>query len=84
MSQRYCFYLDETEPDPTDRNRFRVSVVRENEPGHYPTGGGDKAPWYWDKATCREQNAKLGLTEDDEFKIVVSSMFPKSHSPQAQ
>lgn len=77
MANRVCYYLDETTPDPDNRSRFLVCIVKENESGYYPTGGNGKAPWYWDKATCRQQNAKLGLSEDEEFKIVASSMFPR-------
>jgi hypothetical protein len=67
---------------------FRVSVVTEGEPGHTPTGTwpysgdpGETAPYFWGddyKKACaiaREQNAKMGITQEDELEIIASSMF---------
>lgn len=73
-THRWCYWLDEMQPDDSTE-RFRVSIVVENEPGHFPTGGGDVVPWYWDKATCRAKNTDLGLTPEDVDRIVASSMF---------
>ena len=67
---------------------FRVSVVFEGEDGHFPTGtwpyegkADQKMPWFWGgdsyaaaEAQCRAENAKIGLSEQDAFKIVMSSM----------
>lgn len=80
--RRTCFYI------PADGyvegKGYRVSIVVENESGHFPTGdspeGGDRMPWYWGKtyeeakAVCAEQNAKRGLSEEDVFAIITSSM----------
>ena len=68
---------------------YRVSIVRENEPGHYPTGSwpyegkpGQTMPWFWGPTyedACHiadEHNGRLGLTKEDALKIVLSSMFP--------
>lgn len=62
---------------------WRVSIVVENEPGHYPTGGGGKAPWFWGserkdyklaKETERAMNERIGLNERDVHRIISSSM----------
>lgn len=66
---------------------YRVSAVREGEPGHHPTGNwpydgspGKTMPWFWghdyDEA-CRiaiVQNAKMGISKDDATEIIASSM----------
>lgn len=67
----------------------RVSIVIENEPGHFPTGGfGNKAPWYWGdpndseksfelaEETAKKANLRLGHSEEDIHTIITSSMFP--------
>lgn len=62
---------------------WRPSIVFENEPGHYPNGGGDVEPWYWGRYrsdyqlaqdTCREKNKHMGVDEDEALHIVASSM----------
>ena len=69
---------------------YRVSIAIEKEQGHYPTGdlrtldgdysGGATMPWFWGMtydeacAICVEQNAKLGYTPQEAFKIVASTM----------
>ena len=59
---------------------YRVSIVAEDQPGHYPTGGNDTEPWFWgydlDEAqqACRTKNAELGLSETDQDRILASSM----------
>lgn len=76
---RYCYWLDQSEPDHVKPDRFRVCLVFENEPGYRPTGGGGVEPWCWNKATCERMNEKkLGLTPEEANRIVASSMF--SHS----
>lgn len=67
----------------------RVSLVVENESGHFPTGGfghGDPYPWYWGdpidcekslreaKKTAREANQKIGITEEAALEILSSSI----------
>lgn len=75
---RWVYWLDEMAADSLclDEPRFRVSIVVENEDGHFPTGGGDVAPWYWDAQTCRVKNAALGYSEEEVHQIIASSMFP--------
>lgn len=69
---------------------FRVSIAIENEKGHYPTGDlrtlegdysdGATMPWFWGetyeeaKLVCDEQNARLGYTPEEAFKIVCTTM----------
>jgi hypothetical protein len=86
-TSRWCYWLDQSHPDPDNDDssppRFRVSVVFESEPGHFPTGGGEsyrrKAPWYWDERTCDDANAKLGMTPKQAFAIVLASMRMRRH-----
>lgn len=49
---RMCLFVDESML--VDGHGYRVSVVRENEPGHHPTGTwpyrgtpGETMPWFW-------------------------------------
>ncbi len=66
---------------------YRVSVVKENQSGHIPTGHwpydgrvGQQMPYFWgktyDKAIeqCKAANARLGLTTEDVDFIMASSM----------
>ena len=71
---RWVYYLDRTQPDHENRQLYRVSIVIEDEPGHFPTGGETKEPWYWSEAVCKERNAARGFSELDVFEIVSSSM----------
>lgn len=77
-THRWVYWLDEaaTEDLCMDKPRYRVSIVVEGESGHFPTGGGDVAPWFWNKKTCRVKNAARGYSREEESKIVASSMFP--------
>lgn len=85
MANRMCFFI------PADAfvegSGYRVSVVRENEPGHAPTGTlpytgkpGETSPWFWGntfeeaKRICEQQNERLGLSREDVFDIITSSM----------
>lgn len=81
-NKRWVYWLDKTRPENDTRETFRVSVVVENESGHYPTGGGPndpmKAPWYWDDETCRLKNAERGYTVEECWDIVNSSMCAKA------
>lgn len=85
-NKRFCYFI------PADGfvpgHGFRVSIVVENEAGHFPTGDwpydgkvNQRVPWFWGmtyEAACRiadEQNEKkLGLTKEDAFKILGSSI----------
>lgn len=73
---RYCYYLNASEPSLSHPDRFRVSMVFEGESGHYPTGGGDVEPWYWDRNTCRVRNERHDLNDSDVAEIIAGSMFP--------
>jgi len=78
---KYCYWVDRCAPDASGE-RFRVSVVIENESGHRPTGGEgvmDPMPWYWDSETCDRMNReRLGLDRDRVNEIIASSMWAKS------
>jgi hypothetical protein len=78
--RRRCYYLDRTCPDPSNDKCFCVSLVFENEPGHFPfSGQGECAsPWYWDEETCDAQNLKrFGVSREAAWEIVASSMFAR-------
>lgn len=77
QKHRWCYWLDQSHPEPGHTDRFRVSIVFESVSGHYPTGNEaeHKAPWYWDKATCERMNEERGLSETDTEEIVISSIF---------
>lgn len=78
--RRYCYYI------PIDSyvegKGYRPSVVFENESGHFPNGGGEVEPWYWNctykeaQQIARERNERLGIDAETEFEIICSSMFP--------
>ena len=76
---RICFFIP---IDQHDENGYIPSVVTEGESGHSPLVGSGRcaSPWYWGKtyeaacAAAKKENARLGLTEDDVFDIVCSSM----------
>jgi hypothetical protein len=69
----------------------RVSFVIENEAGHAPNGnapeGGEIEPWYWGnpndeaksyelaKKTARAYNQKRKISEEEEMRILISSMI---------
>lgn len=64
---------------------FRVSIVKEGEKGHYPTGvwpndGTKTMPWFWgptladaEKAAI-EYNRKLGISPKQASQILLQSM----------
>lgn len=73
-----CYWLDHTKPDPQRKNSFAVSLVFENESGHFLMGGRGEcaSPWYWDEETCEQQNLKkFGVDKQRAWEIVASSMF---------
>lgn len=80
---RMCFFI------PADAHiegrGFRVSIVKEGESGHYPTGvwpndGTQTMPYFWGddyEKACEiadQQNERLGLSKTDVVRIVASSM----------
>ena len=80
---RYAFWIDPTQP--AGHRGFIPSVVFEGVSGHYPmVGRGEHAqPWYWGdidtaKRLAADENAKLGLTEQDVSDIIISSMFAEN------
>lgn len=81
--RRFCYVIPES--GYVEGKGFRVSIAIEREPGHFPTGntpeGGDQEPWYWGmtfeeaREICdRENQERLGLTVEDSWKIVMSTM----------
>jgi hypothetical protein len=83
--RRWCFYI------PADSyvegRGWRVSIVFEDEAGHFPTGNwpydgsaSQKAPWFWGPsyedavAMATEQNEKIGVDAMRAAKIVAASM----------
>lgn len=84
--RRFVYYLDQSSPPQTQDKKlaYRVSIVFENEPGHFPTGdnSGLKEPWFWTEETCKARNKELGYDELQVDEIVTSSMFP--HRQKAQ
>ena len=85
MSNRTCYYIPVD--GYIEGEGFRVAVVTENEPGYRQTGTwpytgarGETRPYFWGHdyndacAIAREQNKKLGLSEEDVIKIIASSM----------
>jgi len=75
--ETWVYWLDRKSHAPDDRNSFRVSFVFENRSGHYPNGGKDVLPWYWNEETCAKKNYERGFPPDLVVKIVESSMFAK-------
>lgn len=66
---------------------YRVSIVKEGEAGHYPTGNwpykagpGQQMPWFWghDLAQAQrladEYNEKMGISREEAEKIVNDSI----------
>ncbi len=71
--KRLCYYLDETLMNK-DGN-YQPSVVKEGEPGHYPTNWDYGRDYELALQCVQVQNEKLGLTQTDVEHIVGSSMF---------
>lgn len=77
--KRQCIYVP---ADAQVDGGFVPSVVTENEPGHSPLAGRDEfaAPWVWGptykdaERAADAYNAKLGLSKNDVFEIIASSM----------
>ncbi len=75
---RYMWYINPASHE--EGKGYRPSIVIEGECGHFPNGGGETEPWYWGddleqaEAIARQRNARMGLTEADETRILMSSM----------
>ena len=79
---RQCYYISPSQ-NPDEYGGYVPSLVVENEPGHSPLVGDPakhQAPWIWGQTLveaetiCNKLNAKHGLSELDQHKIVASSM----------
>lgn len=83
--RRWCFDIPES--SHVEGYGYRVSIVFEREPGHFPTGTwpftgapGEKLPWFCGptlaeaQAQAAEMNEQLGIDEREAVKIVASSM----------
>lgn len=78
--RRWCYTIVATQ-DPEEYGGYVPSLVVEGERGHWPmVGREDQAPWVWGdslskaQAVCLEYNAKRGLTQEDELRIVASTL----------
>lgn len=80
--KRWCYFVPEDQ-DPKVHGGYVPAVVVADEPGFYPcTGDPEKlqAPWVWGRTLkaaekiAREQNAKMGVTKEEELLIIASSM----------
>jgi len=82
LNRRWCWYIAPAQ-DPKEHGGFVPSLVREDEPGHRPMTGDPaklQTPWIWGNTLteaqeiARQQNERLGITDDDAADIVASSM----------
>lgn len=78
---RVCYFIPADGDQYGKPGQFVPSLVTEGVAGHSPLlGRGEgSTPWFWGDYTmaqsiARQQNAKMGLTEDDVTEIVASSM----------
>lgn len=73
MQERFCYYIPGGRVE--DDDGYHVAVVKEFESGYYLTD------WVWGptledaQKIAKTMNTKLGLTDEDVDRIVVSSMF---------
>lgn len=84
-TRRFCYYIP---PDGlVEGDGYRVSIVFEHEPGHYPTGDwpyeaklDQKMPWFWGHdyaaavAIADESNDRIGIDKKTSVEIIASSM----------
>lgn len=83
--KRFCYFIPAE--GYVQGHGYRVSVVVENESGHFPTGDwpyegkvDQRVPWFWGATyegamkICAAQNEKLGLTPEDVIAILGSSI----------
>lgn len=92
MSDRVAYYIP---PDGYVEDKgFRVSIVKEGEDGHCPTGTwpytgavGETMPYFWghdyEKAceVAEKQNARMGLDSKAVDAIISSSIRARLDSP---
>lgn len=87
LSKPWCYWINEgQEPDP--EHGYIPSIVVERDPGHYPlVGRGPYAtPWYWGdldmaQKIAKEQNEKMGVSEERAILIVASSIGASMRRP---
>lgn len=74
FDKRFCYHLDKTDFIGCDccEIKYRVAVVFEGESGYRVSN----EPEYWTQSKCDDQNASLGLSEDDVHNLLIQSMFP--------
>jgi len=72
QTKRWCYYIS---PTRVNKNgEYQVGIVTEDESGYQLTD------WFWGKdfdlanKIADERNLKLGLTQEDCFHIIASSM----------
>ena len=80
--KHYAFTL--VEEQRTSDGGYIPCIAIEDAPGYHPmTGQGRYAsPWDWGtretaQKLCDDKNKEIGLSPEDAFRIVGSSMFPK-------
>lgn len=72
MKARTAYFLLESQTN--DDGEFRVLIAVENEDGYY------KTDWFWGKdlavaeQIAQEKNEMMGITREEAFKIVASTM----------
>jgi hypothetical protein len=78
-TRRWCYFIPRG--GFVEGKGFRVSVIFENERGHFPTGGDGKEPWFWgmtyeeaEEVAAQQNDAKLGLSTTDVWEIVASTL----------
>lgn len=85
MAEKFCYYIPVD--GYVEGYGYRASVVYDGVAGHSPTGDwpysgepGQRLPWFWGmthgeaEIVCKEENARLGVTEKEADLIVTSSM----------
>ena len=74
LDKRFCYHLDKNDFIGCDccEIKYRVAVVFEGETGYRVSN----EPEYWTQSKCDDQNASLGLSEDDVHNLLIQSMFP--------
>lgn len=82
LSKPWCYYVSPSQ-DPEKYGGYIPSLVVKGQSGHWPMIGSGKwvSPWVWGKTleeaqeTCKQVNAKRGVTEEAAAEIVSSSML---------
>lgn len=78
MEPRVCYFVMETQVN--DKGEYNALIAVEGEQGYH------KTDWYWGKdfalaeQCADEKNAEGGMSKDDAWKIVVSTMRKKKQT----